>query len=83
MKNKEEYIKEKNSIVDIYDYIEFQGKSYLDSCSYFFPEDRSWCLATFEDLSDFIFACDTKSSEVLSKVDGLEYFEVSSDYSFE
>lgn len=80
VKNKENYIKEKNTIEDIDDYIEFQGKSNLDSCSYLFPLDCSWCLATFEDLSTFIFVSDKNSAEELSKIKELEYFEVSENY---
>jgi hypothetical protein len=71
---------EKSELEYIPDYIEFQWKSNFDSCSYLFPKDHLWCLATFEDLSDFIFACDDKTAEELSNVEGLEYFKISRDY---
>ena len=72
--------KEKNEVKDVSYYIDFQLRSNIDSCSYLFPKKHSWCLATFEDFPHFIFGCDTMTTEELTLVEGLEYFETSGEY---
>ncbi len=78
--SKDPQMKEKNEVKEVYDYIDFQFWSNKDSCSYLFPKEHSWCLATFEDFPHSIFGSDTTTAEALSLIEGLEYFETSGEY---
>lgn len=40
--------------ISIDEYFKWQEDFYFDYCTYFFPDDKSWCLTTAEDLPMFL-----------------------------
>ena len=61
--------------ISLNQYFELQEDLFFDNWSYLFPDDKSWCLTTAEDLPMFL-CTKNKLAEIVSKNTDIEMFKV-------